>query len=323
MPEFSLIIPVYNAEKTLHRCLDSIQNQTFCDFEVIMINDGSVDHSAEICRQYCEKDARFHLIYQKNGGPSKARNNGLKAASGEWICFVDSDDSIDITYLEKLKNIILTDDPDIVFIGYHAQDDDGNVLESYFPGNHENRSFELVVSLSQKDMFGYTWIKVFRRKTIQNRYFPEKMFLFEDEVFTCNAITSDTKISLLNEAVYYHTVDQSFSLIGKTHVDYCRLCEEVYKAWEKMLKAYPDKERVLLDKANIFTSRCIYYGLERDVDLQQYFQALSNTTYFKRHTKCNKLDSFIRKNDYRGIFMQKMAYKAKNSLSKLSGRIKR
>lgn len=101
----SVIVPIYNAEKYLYDCLVSILNQTYKDFEVICVNDGSLDNSASICQEFVDKDARFILINQENGGVSSARNRALKDAKGDYICFVDSDDMIECHYLEILLNL--------------------------------------------------------------------------------------------------------------------------------------------------------------------------------------------------------------------------
>ena len=109
----SVIVPVYNVEKYLEECLESIQNQTYTDIEVILVNDGSTDNSEVICEKYCEQDKRFKLINQKNQGQSSARNVGVEASTGEFIAFVDSDDIIKINYLEELMQY-MTEDIDIV-----------------------------------------------------------------------------------------------------------------------------------------------------------------------------------------------------------------
>ena len=109
----SVIVPVYNVEKYLEECLDSIQNQTYSDIEVILVNDGSTDKSKEICGKYCKQDNRFQLLNQENQGLSAARNSGVAASTGEFIAFVDSDDIILPNYLETLMHY-MRQDVDIV-----------------------------------------------------------------------------------------------------------------------------------------------------------------------------------------------------------------
>ena len=100
----SIIIPVYNSEKALRRCLDSILAQTMTDYECLLIDDGSTDSSGRICDEYAAKDERFRVFHKENGGVSSARNVGLDNAKGEWITFVDSDDSVEESFLESLYN---------------------------------------------------------------------------------------------------------------------------------------------------------------------------------------------------------------------------
>lgn len=114
MPQLSVIVPVYNAEKFLNTCVDSILNQTFSDLEVILVDDGSPDASGAVCDRYAEEDKRVHVIHQKNAGVSAARNAGLDFASGEYMTFVDSDDFIDAGMYEKMLAVAKKYDCDVV-----------------------------------------------------------------------------------------------------------------------------------------------------------------------------------------------------------------
>ena len=113
MPKISVIVPIFNGEKYLCRCIDSILYQTFDDFELILINDGSSDNCAAICNEYMEKDTRIKVIHQENRGVSAARNAGLDIANGDYISFVDSDDYVYPQYLEYLYRAIIESDADI------------------------------------------------------------------------------------------------------------------------------------------------------------------------------------------------------------------
>ena len=103
----SIIIPIYNVENYLRQCLDSIMSQTHQNFECLLINDGSPDNSADICREYVEKDSRFKYFEKENGGVSSARNLGIECSRGEYITFIDSDDWVDSDYLEVLYNALI------------------------------------------------------------------------------------------------------------------------------------------------------------------------------------------------------------------------
>ena len=111
--KISIIIPVYNVEKYLSRCLESVINQSYKNIEIIIVNDGSTDNSFDICNKYKKKDKRVILIDQNNQGLSGARNTGLKHATGEYICFIDSDDYVEKDYVEYLYKLIVKDDYDL------------------------------------------------------------------------------------------------------------------------------------------------------------------------------------------------------------------
>ena len=115
MPKISVIVPVYNTEKYLNRCIDSILAQTFTDFELLLIDDGSTDCSGKICDEYAAKDSRVRVFHKENGGVSSARNMGLDNAQGEWITFVDSDDWVHEDFLKKRLALALNDNADIAY----------------------------------------------------------------------------------------------------------------------------------------------------------------------------------------------------------------
>ena len=125
MPKVTVIVPVYNVEQYLRRCIDSILAQTFGDLELILVDDGSADSSGVICDAYAEKDSRVKVIHQKNSGVSAARNTGLDAAEGEYIAFVDSDDHVDPDYLAAL----LQTKADLVICGAILQKDNGEIIK--------------------------------------------------------------------------------------------------------------------------------------------------------------------------------------------------
>ena len=107
MPEISVIVPVYNAEKYLDRCMNSIVNQTYRDFELILVDDGSPDSCPKMCDEWTQKDARNRVVHKKNGGASSARNAGLDVAKGNWIAFADSDDWLEITAVIPLLETLM------------------------------------------------------------------------------------------------------------------------------------------------------------------------------------------------------------------------
>jgi len=155
----SIIIPVYNAEKTLPYCLDSILNQTYKDFEIILINDGSADNSEEIIEKYKKGyPDKIASHTQKNSGIAKTRNKGIELSKGEYLFFIDNDDRIDIDYVETFVNAIEESNYDIIIGGYRRVDEDGKILFSREPIN----------SQWAKYMFITPWARIYRKESLVN-----------------------------------------------------------------------------------------------------------------------------------------------------------
>lgn len=172
----SIIVPIYNVEKYLSKCLDSIRNQTFTDFEVLMINDGSTDNSAKIAQSFLT-DSRFHLISKPNGGQGQARNVGIDNASGDFICFIDSDDFIDLDYLKVLIGLLTENNADIAQCGVNRVWENGRVLPYSYTGLTSAVYTDMKKYL--RDSSFVMCNKLFRRNLFNNLRYPEGI-KFED-----------------------------------------------------------------------------------------------------------------------------------------------
>ena len=222
MVKVSVIIPVYNVEKYLAKCLDSLINQTLKDIEIICINDGSTDKSLEILNDYSLKDKRIRIFSQHNQGPSIARNLGIAKAEGEYIIFVDSDDWVEVSMCQKFYNMALQTDADITlstfFVTYNKETntDDrisvikNNVSQCVFNFNEEipniipNVPYETVCKLYKTD---------FLKKN--NLKFSTKIKFAEDCCFFIDCCLKNPTITILNEPLYYYRVNTQNSLIKK------------------------------------------------------------------------------------------------------------
>lgn len=205
---FSLIIPVYNAEKYLAKCLDSVKNQTYGDLEIILVNDGSTDRSGLICDEYCRNDDRFIVIHKENGGVSSARNMGLKKATGQHIGFVDPDDWIEPNMFERLYQLLADNQVDILICGYFK--------ESFNSTSH-NKIMEQIIKLDGKKALnsildpngfkGFTCNKLFSSELIRrnNISFDEEIHFCEDLLFCCQAFLSSKNI-IYDTTPYYHYI---------------------------------------------------------------------------------------------------------------------
>ena len=204
MVAISIVIPVYNIEKYLKECLDSLINQTFKDFEVICVNDGSKDNSLEILNKYSKKDSRFKVVSQENGGSGSARNNGLSRALGKYVQFLDGDDYFEPQMLETMYNLAEKHDAEIAVCSSRKVDDEGNVTESRNPNSPLNLS-KIVLNkpFSNKDfpddIFSLTgtapWNKLYLREMLlkNNLKFP-KLIGPDDLCFVHMAIASAERV---------------------------------------------------------------------------------------------------------------------------------
>lgn len=194
MTTISIIIPVYNVEKHLTRCLDSVLNQSFEDWEAICVNDGSPDNSISILEAYAQKDARFKIISQQNQGLSMARNNGLKHVSGEYICFLDSDDFIDKNFLLDLYNGAKNTDADMVMTSTRYICDK-KVSKDLF-SNTSITSFNEKISILPH---GGCWNKLYKSSFLSenNLNFPKGLY-WEDNIFTVKACYFSKKLAIID-----------------------------------------------------------------------------------------------------------------------------
>lgn len=195
----SVIVPVYNSEKTLNRCIDSILSQTFSDFELIIVDDGSSDSSGEICDNYAKIDNRVKVFHKQNGGVSSARNLGLENVKGKWVTFCDSDDYVspvwlDI-YIRSCRN-----DIELVVQNYNNLDSNIN----YFVGS----TADFIEKFYDNDIIGYVWNKLYSCSII-NKYnilFYESFSFLEDEVFNYMYLQYIESIIFTKESGYYYEI---------------------------------------------------------------------------------------------------------------------
>ena len=193
MPKISIIVPVYNTEPYLSRCVDSILSQSFTDFELLLVDDGSTDGSGKICDAYAEKDSRIRVFHKENGGVSSARNMGLDKARGEWITFVDSDDELLSNGLQVMMGGV-SDEVDLIMAGYVVCNDEGEKIYSI-----EKRISEMMLNtLAVKEMYapadhryqGYICSKLFRNSVLSSNSirFASDIFFSEDRLFVTQFI---------------------------------------------------------------------------------------------------------------------------------------
>lgn len=216
-PAVSIIIPVYNVGKYLCQCLDSVLAQTFTDWECILVNDGSSDDSGAICDEYSRKDPRLRVIHQPNRGVSAARNKALKEAKGEWVAYVDSDDSITPNYLQTFIDIQKEHDADMVITGVDmiAQNVTRKHLTDKVYG--EGEIYEFVIYARHWGVLGIPWNKFYSGRLIREHHilFDESLWSYEDEVFVVNYLKYAKKVVVSSAVTYNRFIREENSLSQK------------------------------------------------------------------------------------------------------------
>lgn len=219
----SIIVPIYNTEKYLGQCLDSIINQSYTNFEVLLVNDGSTDSSGIICQEYVENDSRFRYFEKDNGGVASARNLGLERSSGAYITFIDSDDWVEQNYLEVLYTALKENDTDVAISTYKRFAQDGVFyLRSYSKENDEflnigkrnrNSFLEILPKLGELDHSFYSISsKLIKRKIIGNLLFDEQVSYAEDLNFFFHLYLGVESVVFVRDYTYvYRTHDASTS----------------------------------------------------------------------------------------------------------------
>ena len=280
MSKISIIIPVYNVEKYLRECLNSVVHQTLKDIEIICINDGSTDESGKILQEFADKDKRIKIIEQENKGQSAARNIGIRQASGEFIGFVDSDDWIDLGFYEKLYNAAVDYNADIACAGIRRcfsgrKSKDWLKYNKFILTGDMKKKFELC----RVPKYHYIWNKIYNRKKFlsANIFFEEGIF-FEDLEFTHKVLFYMPKLVTVPDVKYYYrdNVESTVNFTSERH--YADLFYAIKKC-QKFIKTHYvrvgfkyynwlDKKvykifgiPVLIVKKNEFQTKAFLFGL--------------------------------------------------------------
>ena len=209
--KISIVIPVYNIEQYLDRCVESVLQQTYRNLDVILVDDGSPDRCGELCDRWAEQDERVRVIHKENGGLSDARNCGISQANGEYIAFVDSDDFIAADMMEKLHRALRENDAEISICNFHFVDEDGAPIERknrYLPIRDETISGEEAIANMQFDRDGgcynLAWNKLYRRELFHDIRFPVGK-LCEDGFISHRLLGKCERVACIRYVGYYYT----------------------------------------------------------------------------------------------------------------------
>ena len=246
MPKASVIIPIYNTEKYLRQCLDSVTNQTLSDIEIICIDDGSTDKSLKILEEYTQKDKRITVISSKNKGAGHARNIGLKYATGEFLAFLDGDDFYEKNFIQEMYQKAIITKADIIVCAANKYDSQTQEI-SLMPWSL-NINF-----LPEKEIFNYkdipnhifnfgqnwNWNKLYKRSFItKNKIKFQKLYRTNDLLFTCKALVLADKISTIKEPLINYRTEQTTNSQSTNHLH----PYDFYKAFKELKKFLINKK---------------------------------------------------------------------------------
>lgn len=252
----SIIVPVYNAENSIRRCLDSILIQTYEDIEIILVNDGSKDNSISILYEYANKDPRIIVLNQENKGVAAARNTGLDNAAGDYILYVDSDDWIEKNMVERMLE--LSANVDIVFCGNDSATSSEN-REISVDIKIENWNHEKIIAefIKHKMISGMLWNKLIKRSLTEGCRFNPKTGYGEDAEFLWQVLQHTKSMCVTNEVLYHHVLDSN----SISHLSYSDKKYSAIPMWEKInsdvVRSYPQYK----EYAKISLTSAAVYGM--------------------------------------------------------------
>lgn len=271
----SIIIPVFNVEQYLNRCIQSIVNQSYTNLEIILINDGSTDDSPEICDEWAKRDERITVVHKENAGVSEARNTGLDIATGEFISFMDSDDMMELDTFGLLVDAMNNYQVDLVTIGFQRTDDLEQKTENKSKKNQgkykifdRNEISNLIITennLTDSDLLAcVVWGKLFKRELINDLRFESHLTMSEDNLYTLNYILGISNACCILEKKYIY-LQRSDSAMGKftsKYIDHVYSYQEILKLEE----LFTESTCVHLKKTCINLSvNYIYNSLENNI----------------------------------------------------------
>lgn len=285
----SVIIPIYNTEKYLQACVDSVLSQTYANLEIILVDDGSTDTSGFVCDQYAEKDGRVVVIHKENAGMSSARNVGLDRAKGDYICFVDSDDYIAENLCETAIRAFHKGKIDIVAFDIILTDEDGKPIDQIESSHGMFREREeTLCKLLKNHLSNYAWNKIYARRVFDGICFPEG-YSWEDVGTTYKLLMNADGLVSIPEKLYYYR-QRKTSII---HNITAKALKDIFvmqkSRYDDLLGIYPEVAELALPLVLISALRLYDRSLWENVD----------------QTVKTEAQEFLMQNKAKGIALQK------------------
>lgn len=255
----SVIIPVYNVESFLDECLESVVNQTYENIEILLMDDGSTDSSGEMCDLWAQKDERIRVIHKGNEGLSATRNRGLEFVTGKYVAWVDSDDYVDLQYLEKLYNLLINSSADMSMCNFYGLYEDRLTFDGktrIFDAEYSAEEF--LEQLYTTGFFSVVWNKLVPTEMYQNIIFPVGR-RFEDSAVMRELASKCTKIVTTKEPLYYYRRhENSITMVKRTTEEAAKYLGEYCQWLEDDIKVLEESEnRKLVAQASKYMCNAI------------------------------------------------------------------
>lgn len=330
----SVILPVYNGELFLERTINQILNQTYKDFELIIIDDGSIDNSSEICKRYCDNDNRIRYYRQNNQGISASRNNAMSLAKGKYISFIDQDDDIDKQMLEVLVNLIEENEADVAKIAYRIIDVDikGQIIKNRISSNY-NGLFEKTDVINDfsmiRDQMQSVWNCLYKKQIINDSnviFDTRMMYGGEDIAFNVSLIPYVNKIASSDYIGYFHYKRMSTSTsakINNNRIESIALLDSIENKIILSLFRTNQREQWIISErlANLCLALSIICqsAFLKNEEKKRYIQMMRKKQYFEIEIKnMNNMVFLLRKYNKRVVAAMLYKYKFDNILIKLT-----
>lgn len=261
-PLISIIVPVYNGDKYLSRCVDSILNQTFQNWELLLVDDGSTDKSGEICDEYATKDKRVKAFHKENGGVSSARNIGLDNVKGDWITFVDADDEL---IQNSFSNDYIFSKEDLIAGAYYTNVEKKlqSIQFNYVLCTNSN---ELLAFLSKNidlPIFRVVWGKLFKTELCKGLYFDTKMKIGEDTLFMMEYLSKIKSFKIVETFVYIYNMPENFILKYSHDIKSSIYClDRIFSSYAKLAIRSKTFERTMFFDYKLFCQMDIYKNVK-------------------------------------------------------------
>ena len=243
-PLISIIVPCYNVEKFIDQCISSIVAQTYSNLEILLVNDGSDDNTGVCCDMWQKKDNRIRVIHQQNQGPSNARKIGLECASGEFIAFVDADDWIEPTMIDRLYMLVKIENCDIVYCDAddfkHERDNGERLMRLHFDARNMNIE-DVIINLIKFKFDCVLWNKLFKRELFNNILFP-KFQQWEDAVICVQLFLKTTSIGYDYSVLYHHRISPDSLTFKDDPENILRRKKETLNNWNEIKKILSQHE---------------------------------------------------------------------------------